>query len=124
MQLELAHILKISLVIVGIHTCFLEGMIFSFLNPWILKLPEWINKPLCKCVMCMASLWTIIEHIIRHRPLLDWYHHSWWTGIPYPAIDLMATMLAVCGFNTLMDSMIQFYSRQPLEEFEEKKPEE
>ena len=67
----------------------------------------------------MASLWTIIAFLIEGRSIVHWWHHSWWAGIPYPALVLIFTMLAVCGLNTVLDSIIQFFSRQPLEEVED-----
>lgn len=76
--------LEISLVCTGIHVCFWEGMIFGmFAN----KMEHWIFKPIVTCLSCMASVWTILLT---------------------QSIDIKL-ILVVCGINTIIASLIQFF---------------
>lgn len=116
------QLIEISLICTGIYVCFLEGMVFYKLRnyieyslPYILSinfifvyifmgilnkketikqtfcrfkwLSEIIIKPLYDCLPCMASFWTCV---------ILW------------KIDIKS-MLIVCGINTIIASVLQFF---------------
>lgn len=94
------QLIEISLICVGIHVCFLEGMIFERLRidrylEGIVNF-QWIIKPLYDCLPCMASFWTCI---------ILW------------KIDIKA-MLIVCGMNAIIASVLQFFDNTKLPENE------
>jgi hypothetical protein len=76
--------LEISLICTGIHVCFWEGMILGKLGE---KMQHWIFKPVAMCLPCMASVWSILLTMNINLKL----------------------MLAVCGVNTIIASIIQFF---------------
>lgn len=89
------QLIEISLICTGIHACFMEGMIFYNIRlERSIKVPEWLLKPLYDCLPCMASLWTC---------LILW------------RIDIEA-MLIVCGMNTIIASVLQFFDNTKLPE--------
>jgi hypothetical protein len=91
------QLIEISLICVGIHVCFLEGMIFESLRieKYLVKL-QWIIMPLYYCLPCMASFWTCI---------ILW------------KIDIKS-MLIVCGINAIIASVLQFFDNTKLPENE------
>lgn len=64
----LVSILKISLIVYIF--CFLgrDGMIFTFYQKLLDKLPGWIAKPLGKCYACMTGQVLLWYYIIEVRP--------------------------------------------------------
>jgi hypothetical protein len=80
----LLDVIEISLICTGIHVCFWEGMIFGKLGE---RMQHWIFKPVAMCLSCMASVWSILLTM---------------------TIDLKL-MLAVCGMNTIIAALIQFF---------------
>ncbi len=85
-------IITISLIITAIHVSMLHGMIFYFVREWLeLKLPEWLQKPLFSCIICMGGCWTVILF-----PLL------------YGYIDfrIIFVALQVIGLNTIISILI------------------
>lgn len=122
-MIGIENIALISLACVGIHTLFKEGMVLHRLEPIISGLPDMIAKPLCTCLPCMASVWTIVAFLITGHHLIHW-HPIATPGqpplftLPLPAKDLVGAMLMVCGMNTTLDSLIQFFAIQPLPKYE------
>lgn len=89
----------ISLIIVAVHVCFLQGMVLGWLRIWMankldkafgLKWSRYIQKPLWDCLPCMASIWTIL--LTQH-------------------IDVLL-ILTVCGLNCLIE--ISFFSDETI----------
>jgi len=80
----LEDVIIISLICAGIHVCFWEGMILGKLGE---KMQHWIFKPVAMCLPCMASVWSILLTM---------------------TIDVKL-MLAVCGMNTIIAALIQFF---------------
>lgn len=85
------QLIEISLICTGIHVCFWDGMIFGYLGE---RMQHWIFKPVAMCLPCMASVWTV---------LLMWH------------IDIKS-ILIVCGMNTIIASMLQFFDNAKLPE--------
>lgn len=85
-------IITISLIITAIHVSMLHGMIFDFVREWLeTKLPEWLQKPLFSCIICMGGVWTLILF-----PIL------------YGFIDfrIIFVVLQVIGLNTIISILI------------------
>lgn len=102
----------ISLVCTGIYACTWEGMIFyplvklydkainklmhighnkkCFLVPGIVLL--FLRKPLFGCMICMSSVWTLMIWLVLGFKI-NWM--------------LPVVMLAVCGINTCIVSIIK-----------------
>ena len=55
MILQLAFI--ISLIVLFVHACTWEGMIFHFVYTGLYNLPDKIKKPLFDCPICMCPWW-------------------------------------------------------------------
>lgn len=85
------QLIEISLICTGVHVCFWEGMILGGLGE---RMQHWIFKPVAMCLPCMASVWTV---------LLMWH------------IDIKS-ILIVCGMNTIIASMLQFFDNAKLPE--------
>jgi hypothetical protein len=86
-------ILTIALIITGIHVCFLQGNVLSWLRVWCackldralgLKWSRYVQKPLWDCLPCMGSFWTL---------LITW------------SVDIVL-MLAVCGLLAIIERTI------------------
>ena len=91
------QLIEISLICVGIHVCFLEGMIFERLRiERYINVQYFIVKPLYDCLPCMASFWTCV---------LLW------------KIDIKS-ILIVCGMNAIIASILQFFDNTKLPENE------
>lgn len=120
------HAFILSFQITCIHALFMEGMLLgkfreilatwldgfifwffakSVLIPYNWKFPSWkrayalsqhIQKPLWGCVICMASVWTII--------LTRFDHHAihWLKPIDFPL------MFTVCGINCIIDKIVNY----------------
>lgn len=85
-------VLTISLIITAIHISMFDGMIFNFISLWLEnRLPEWIQKPLFSCIICMGGVWTLILY-----PIL--YQHI--------EINTIFVALQVIGLNTLISILI------------------
>jgi len=87
--------LNISLCILAVYACTREGMILerpraavqTFLDRVCgYSLSEWLQKPLFGCLVCMASLWTLVLSPVFSVKLWD--------------IPIMA--LTVCGINYVL----------------------
>jgi hypothetical protein len=78
------QLIDISLICVGIHVCFQDGMVFGYFGN---RMNHWIFKPVAMCLPCMASIWSVL--------LLQ-------------TIDIKAMMI-ICGLNALFASLIQFF---------------
>lgn len=118
-QLLLTHCVTISIICLGVHLAFSEGMIFFRFGKVIKEIIRLIVgsvlfitrkgsladicektdrianqciKPLFDCLICMSSVWTII---VGH------YFFVWgdWTNFVFP-------VLIVCGFNVILDTFI------------------
>lgn len=51
----------ISLVCVAIHVMVnWPGMILSWLEQYLFRLPSWLRKPTYECLICMSSVWTAV----------------------------------------------------------------
>jgi len=83
----------ISIQIIAVHLCFKQGEIFGEVRIATANLLDWlfgksmsiyIQKPMWNCVVCMASIWTII---------LSW------------SFDIHLILL-VCGINYFLDKFI------------------
>jgi len=92
------QLIEISLICVGIHVCFLDGMVFECLRieKYLHSKLQWFVKPLYDCLPCMASVWTCI---------ILW------------KIDIKA-MLIVCGINAILAGVLQFFDSTKLNENE------
>ena len=95
--------IKISLCTIAIYQTFQKGMIFHFICRFIhhvsdeafgKKWGEFIRKPICGCLICMASVWTLIFTIFFKISLCD---------IPF-------IILIVCGLNTAYVKLISHQS--------------
>lgn len=87
------QLIEISLICTGIHVCFMQGMIFGWLGE---KMEHWLFKPLAMCLPCMASFWTIVIEFDINIPHI----------------------LIVCGMNTIIASLLQFFDNTKLPENE------
>lgn len=114
-----------SLVIVAIHACTWDGMIFGGLRAWMddkLTIVDndfpgeseypyrpkiyqrQIMKPLYSCIICMASVWgTLIYSIViatwRGVAAPAWFASHWLLAyVPY--------ILVVCGINVLISGIV------------------
>ncbi|WP_418894217.1 hypothetical protein [Limibacterium fermenti] len=87
--------LVISLSITGIYATTLEGMIFHKLAQRIRKLLEGrkakvLYKPLCGCLICMSSFWTIVA----------------WLSSGFSFL-LIPVMFCTAGINTIITVFIK-----------------
>lgn len=87
--------ITISLIIVSIHVCMWDGMIFGFLRRWLDRLfekmdAEVLTMPLYACVICMGGIWSLILY-----PALFGFD---WKIIP--------VMLMVIGLNSILSPII------------------
>lgn len=85
----------ISLICIGIHMLTAKGMIFhKFAKAIEYTMQDskfnFILEPLFACPPCMASVYTLIA----------WFYMDY-------SFDLVPVMLAVCGLNTALLSLIQ-----------------
>lgn len=91
----LETIVIISLICLGINVLFWKGMILHKFGKALEYTMQdskfnWILEPLYSCPICMASIWTFIYWL--------------YTGCHF---DLIAVMIAVCGLNTVLLSVVQ-----------------
>jgi hypothetical protein len=88
----LAFCLATSLAITAIHvTIVWPGMLLNFIEPVLShRLPVWLKKPLYECMICMASIWTIVfSFAFGFKP-------------PSGVWGLAFAVLVVAGVNTLV----------------------
>ena len=84
--------ITISLIITAIHISMFDGMIFNFIRVWLEKvLPEWMQKPLFSCIICMGGVWTLILYAILYQHI---------------EINTIFVGLQVIGLNTLISILI------------------
>jgi hypothetical protein len=97
--------LNISLIILGVHASTRDGMIFERPRAAIQNVmdrmlgvvwSERLQKPLFSCVVCMASVWSLI---------LSPYFGIAWYNIP-------AIILTVAGINYFVDMCIYSISQK------------
>ena len=64
----LQHSICTSLLITGIYVaCQWPGMLLYTPARWAeRRLPDWMVRPLCQCMICMSSVWTIIYSLVMH----------------------------------------------------------
>lgn len=89
----LTQIALISFIIIGLHSAMQEGMVLAFVPRLLSPLPLWLRKPLFQCMICMSSFWTITIWFISGHPL---------------SIDILFTIPAVAGLNTLADAFLGY----------------
>lgn len=78
------------------------GMIFQpigFIASIVL--PKWIYKPVCGCVVCMASFWTLMYCFTICQDLMGWH--------------LLWLMCAVAGSNAIIICLIPKITDDDLE---------
>jgi hypothetical protein len=89
----------VSFCIIAIYQTFQPGMIFhnvckfihKITNKWLgEKKAEWIRKPICGCIVCMSSVWTVLL--------------SPFFGILLFQIPMI--ILIVCGMNTVYVKLV------------------
>jgi hypothetical protein len=87
--------IKISLICLAIYVIVnWDGMIFHWLNRYLDHIPEFIQKPLCKCLICMSSVWTCTYY--------------YWHGL---TIDgLIESILIVAGMNTILAIILEKFT--------------
>lgn len=62
------HSLQIALLVLFIHATTWEGNIMSWVK--VFNFPEWIEKPLYGCPMCMTPWWgTLIYFTLLNLPI-------------------------------------------------------
>lgn len=91
----LETVVIISLICLGINVLFWKGMILHKFGKALEYTMQdskfsWVLEPLYSCPICMASVYTLIA----------------WVYMDY-SFDLIPVMLAVCGLNTALLSLIQ-----------------
>lgn len=85
-------VITISLIITAIHVTMLQGMVFSFVRDFLeKKFPEWLQKPLFSCIICMGGVWTLILYPILYQCI---------------EINTIFVMLQVIGLNTIISILI------------------
>lgn len=83
-----------SLAIQAIYICIhWEGMVLNFAQPWLIDLPEWLGKPLCNCVICMASIWTLF---------------FWTVFVQTVSLKFFWAVLIVAGLNAILGQLIEW----------------
>ena len=92
---EMENILMISLIIslctVGIYAATWRQMILHKSAQWMKRFPIWIYKPVCGCLICMSSVYSILFWLI-FRPFTIYY--------------LPVVILMVAGTNTMITATI------------------
>jgi len=85
--------LLVSLCVVGLFSATKRGMILEHPACWLRKkLPMWLHKPICTCMICMSSFWSIIFAFVTWGTIM-WYY-------------LPILILAVAGLNTIFVALI------------------
>ena len=85
-------VITISLIITAIHVSMLDGMIFGkFRNLLEKYVPEWFQKPLFSCIICMGGLWTLIFYQILYHCI---------------EINTIFVALQVIGLNAIISILI------------------
>lgn len=60
----LIEILILGIFCNGLKIASEEGMIFYRPAKWVMiKLPEWLSKPIIACIYCMSSIWGVVVHV-------------------------------------------------------------
>ena len=85
-----------SLIIVAIHALFWPGMLFVGFRKYLDRLPGFMRKPLFDCMICMSSVWGTFFFLCVNKVL---------------SIGLIPHVLAVCGLNVILDSVIYYWRR-------------
>jgi hypothetical protein len=91
----ITNIIILSLQITAIYVCFTQGMIFGEVRIYLLQktFPEFkaIWKPIFDCLICMGGVWSLVLGKLEFN---------------LPLKELIFTMVAVIGLNTLIDFFI------------------
>lgn len=88
----------ISFMVLFINVTFWEGMIFEGIGKQLKKLPEFIQKPLFDCPICMAPWWGSGILLIGQLNKL-WHVNNWFEWI--------VVVLAAGGVNTVLIYFIE-----------------
>lgn len=100
-MIHLDNILANSLIILCIHALFWPGMLLFPLRKYLDRLPVVIKKPVFDCMICMASVWGLIFFLYANGLSLS--SHYFYCLIPH--------ILAVCGLNVILDSVVYYWRR-------------
>jgi len=88
---ELLTLLANSLFIWGVYYAFLPGMIFGNIGDWMeYNLPDWVNKPVFTCTLCMSSVWGWGYWTLGY----EWYYYPMYVVI-------------LCGLNGWIKSKVE-----------------
>lgn len=104
----------INLKLLGINALFITGLYYCcdydlnqerkpaedaknilwFVKWWLVrKAPLWITKPLCGCMMCMASIWGLAFLL----PTFNWMHLEW-----SMLLQVVVYCMVLCGLNRII----------------------
>lgn len=85
--------LKLSLIIIFIHACFQEGMIFAPIRRDIDDIfPEFIQKPLYACIVCMSGIYVTALWLLFYKKALS--------------IDMLEAIAVVGGINAVLGPFV------------------
>ena len=87
--------IQYSLIITFIFICYQDGMIFGWLRRFFerLNMPEWVNKPLFDCNICMSGLYTVLLWFVKD------HHHL--------SFNLLWMICLVGGINVIISPFIE-----------------
>ena len=91
----ITNIIILSLQITAIYVCFMQGMIFGEIRIYLLQKThnkvKFIWMPVFDCLICMGGVWSLVLGKLEFN---------------LPLKELVFTMIAVIGLNTLIDLFI------------------
>jgi hypothetical protein len=62
-----------SLLVLFFYAAFQPHMIFGVIRRWLSFVPDWYQKSLFSCYICMCSIWGSMAYwIIWHQDIKDW----------------------------------------------------
>ena len=82
--------LIISLYTTGVYAACWQNMILNKPAQLAKKLPIWIYKPLCGCLICMSSVYSVL----------------FWLFVGFNIVLLPIIILTVAGINTIITAII------------------
>lgn len=63
----------IALVVFGVYCIMMPGMIFGVIQEWAKKWPEWVQKPVYNCCICMVFWWgTPFYWVLWGNSFFEW----------------------------------------------------
>lgn len=82
-----------SFACVGLRVVTTDGMVLGVLSRWAQKWPDWLAKPLVRCVACYASV---------YGTLLYWLLIDEWSWKQYPVFVLALAFLNYLFYSLLL----------------------